>query len=127
MEKNERLDWEEAVEIADILTQTDNPEGDYAISENALLNKWSIDMSTFHEIINGVFKMIDFGISPITQTPFVGISKDKREWIAKKEVSQRSVVYYRKPTTAASSGIFRFMVFGIYHMLQIWCGKHHEI
>lgn len=90
MEKNERLDWEEAVEIADILTQTDNPEGDYAISENALLNKWSIDMSTFHEIINGVFKMIDFGISPITQTPFVGISKDKREWIAKKEVSQRS-------------------------------------
>lgn len=89
MEKNERLDWEEAVEIADILTQTDNPEGDYAISENALLNKWSIDMSTFHEIINGVFKMIDFGISPITQTPFVGISKDKREWIAKKEVSQR--------------------------------------
>jgi len=40
---------------------------------------------------------------------------------------QRTVVYYRKPTTAASSGIFRLMVFGIYHMLQIWCGKHHKI
>ena len=34
--------------------------------------------------------MIDFGISPLTQTPFVGISKDNM-WLAKKEVNQQFI------------------------------------
>lgn len=34
--------------------------------------------------------MIDFGISPLTQTPFVGISKDGM-WLAKKEINQQFI------------------------------------
>lgn len=63
-----KLDWDEAREIADILTNTENPDEDYSITENALAEKWNIDADTFHEIANGIFQMIDFGMSPLTQT-----------------------------------------------------------
>lgn len=90
MSKQVKLDWEEAKEIADILTKTSNPNEDYEITENALAEKWNIDIETFQEIANGIFEMIDFGMSPITQTPFVGIAKPN-EWIAKKEVNQQFI------------------------------------
>lgn len=90
MSKTVKLDWEEAKEIANVLTKTENPDGDYLITENALADKWGIDIDTFHEIVDGIFRMIDFGISPLTQTPFVGISKGNM-WIAKKEVNQQFI------------------------------------
>lgn len=90
MSKTVKLDWDEAKEIADVLTKTENPEEDYSITENALADKWNISLEDFHEIVDGIFRMIDFGISPLTQTPYVGISKDN-EWLAKKEVNQQFI------------------------------------
>lgn len=90
MSKTVKLDWDEAKEIADVLTKTENPEEDYSITENALADKYNISLEDFHEIVDGVFRMIDFGISPLTQTPFVGISKGN-EWLAKKEVNQQFI------------------------------------
>ena len=83
-----KLDWEEAKEIADVLTKTENPDEDYSITENALADKWNISLEDFHEIVDGIFRMIDFGISPLYQTPYVGISKGN-EWLAKKKVDQQ--------------------------------------
>ena len=71
MSKTVKLDWDEAKEIADVLTNTENPDEDYSITENALAEKWGIDTDTFHEIASGIFQMIDFGMSPLTKTPFV--------------------------------------------------------
>lgn len=88
---NVKLDWTEAQEIADVLLKIDNPDDDYATTENALAEKWNIDLDTFQEIANGIFQMIDFGMSPLTQTAYVGISKDKREWLAKKECDQKFI------------------------------------
>ena len=88
---NVKLDWTEAQEIADVLLKLENPDEDYATTENALAEKWNIDLDTFQEIANGIFQMIDFGMSPLTQTAYVGISKDKREWIAKKECDQQFI------------------------------------
>jgi len=90
MSKTVKLDWDEAKEIADVLTKTENPDEDYSITENALADKYNISLEDFHEIVDGIFRMIDFGISPITQTPFVGISKGN-EWLAKKEVNQQFI------------------------------------
>lgn len=90
MSKTVKLDWDEAKEIADVLTNTENPDEDYSITENALAEKWGIDTDTFHEIASGIFQMIDFGMSPLTQTPFVGISKGNM-WLAKKEVNQQFI------------------------------------
>jgi len=89
--ENIKLDWTEAQEIADVLLKIENPDEDYAITENALFEKWGIDFDIFHEIVNEIFQMIDFGISPITQTAFVGISKNKKEWIVKKECDQQFI------------------------------------
>jgi hypothetical protein len=90
MSKTVKLDWDEAKEIADVLTKTENPDEDYLITENALADKYNISLEDFHEIVDGIFRMIDFGISPLTQTPFVGISKGN-EWLAKKEVNQQFI------------------------------------
>jgi hypothetical protein len=88
--KSVKLDWDEAKEIADVLTKTENPDEDYSITENALADKYNISLEDFHEIVDGIFQMIDFGISPLTQTPFVGISKGNM-WLAKKEVNQQFI------------------------------------
>ena len=90
MSKTVKLDWDEAKEIADVLTNTKNPDEDYSITENAVAEKWNISLEDFHEIADGIFRMIDFGISPLTQTPYVGISKGN-EWLAKKEVNQQFI------------------------------------
>lgn len=90
MSKTVNLDWDEAKEIADVLTKTENTDDDYSITENALADKYNISLEDFHEIMNGIFKMIDFGISTLTQTPFVGISKGNM-WLAKKEVNQQFI------------------------------------
>ena len=90
MSKTVKIDWDEAKEIADVLTKTENPDEDYSITENALADKYNISLEDFHEIVDGIFRMIDFGISPLTQTPFVGISKGN-EWLAKKEVNQQFI------------------------------------
>lgn len=88
---NEKLDWLEAQEIADTILKTENPNEDYGITENALVDKWGIDLDIFTEIVGEIFQMIDFGLSPLTQTPYVGISKNKSEWLAKKEVNQQFI------------------------------------
>lgn len=36
MSKNQKLDWDEAKEIADVLTKTENPDEDYSITEKLL-------------------------------------------------------------------------------------------
>lgn len=90
MKKTVKLDWDEAKEIADVLTKTENSDEDYSVTENALADKWNISLEDFHEIVEGVFQMIDFGLSPLTQTPFVGISKENK-WLAKKEVNQQFI------------------------------------
>ena len=87
---SEKLDHYEACELADFILNVNNPEEEYSITEEALCEMWNIDCDTFQEIANAIFKTIDFGISPLTQKPFVGFSK-KDTWIAKKEVEQQFI------------------------------------
>ena len=86
----EKLDWFEAQEIADYLLKINNPDSENDVTENALAEKWNIDFDTFHEIVEGIFDMIDFSVSPITNTAMVGISKGNC-WLAKKERDQQFI------------------------------------
>lgn len=89
MTKKVRVGWDEAKEIAaHVLELKEDPEDDYAAIENALCDKWSIDIETFREIVQAVFDCVDFAVSPLTQTAFVGISKPA-EWMVKKEVDHQ--------------------------------------
>jgi hypothetical protein len=84
------LDYYETKQIADFITKTENSDEDYSITENALADKWGIDLDIFHEIANKIFKMIDFSTSPITQVPYVGISSGSF-WFAKRPVNQQFI------------------------------------
>ena len=48
MSKIIKLDLYEAIEIADILTNTNNPDLDYLVTDNALIEKWGIDIDAFY-------------------------------------------------------------------------------
>lgn len=87
--ENKTVDWDSAKEIAaHILNVKDDEEDDYAAIEDALFEKWEIDIETFRSISNEIFKCIDFSISPLTQTAYAGISKPG-EWFVKKNVDQQ--------------------------------------
>lgn len=89
-DKQQRLDYYEARELADLLLKIENPDEDDNVTEQALSDKWYISLETFHEIADGIFRMIDFGMSPLTQTAYAGISNGNM-WIAKKEVDQQFI------------------------------------
>ena len=82
------LDYDEAKELAEFLLKIENPDDDYDTVENALCDRWNIDLNTFEEIANGIFQTMDFGLSPLTNTAFVGFSTGTM-WISKKEVDQQ--------------------------------------
>ena len=87
----ENVGWDEAKEIAaHILNVKDDEEDDYAAIEDALFEKWEIDLETFRSISDAIFKHVDFSISPLTHKAFVGISKPG-EWFVKKEVNQQFI------------------------------------
>ncbi|CAN1553559.1 hypothetical protein MCERE19_02271 [Spirosomataceae bacterium] len=90
MSKKVRVDWDQTKEIAGHILKVDkdNAEDDYAVVEEALFNKWGIDLEIFGEICNELLKLIVFGNSPLTGRTYVGLAiPDGLE--AKKEVDAK--------------------------------------
>lgn len=85
-----KIDYHEAAEIANEIMQINNPEEDIDITEEALADKYNISLEDFHTIVQKIFNMMDFGLSPLTQTPYVGISEGNR-WIVNKDVNQQFI------------------------------------
>ncbi|HLO43888.1 MAG TPA: hypothetical protein VK175_06110 [Leadbetterella sp.] len=83
------VDMEDAREIAGLILNIEElSEDDDCAIEVGLIEKWNIDLDTFREIIDSVVKHMDFGLSPLTETAYVGISRPGI-WIVKKEVDQQ--------------------------------------
>ena len=73
--KNEKLSFLDAQEIAKCFCGIESDE-DTDI-ENAVYEKFEIDMDTFHNLASLFYDRMKIGISPITETPFIGfINKD---------------------------------------------------
>lgn len=83
------IDYDDTKEIARALLKL-KEEADYETIDNALHEKWGIDDESLQEILNRVFDILDFSISPLTQTAYVGIAEDQT-WLAKKEVNQQFI------------------------------------
>lgn len=90
MPKDTKLDYYEAQEIAEAIFGIQNEDDDTQAVEEKLAEKWGVSLDAFHEIAEALFGMVDFGMSPLTQTPYVGISKGN-EWLAKKDVEQQFI------------------------------------
>lgn len=83
------IDYDDTKEIARALLKL-KEEADYETIDNALYEKWGIDDESLQEILNRVFGLLDFSLSPLTQTAYVGLSKN-HTWLAKKEVNQQFI------------------------------------
>jgi hypothetical protein len=72
-QQKQRIDWRDVDELAASLCE---------ISEDAEHSEIE-----FEEVVRDLFERIDFGVSGLTGTPFVGFStKDRGQWVIKKEV-----------------------------------------
>jgi hypothetical protein len=89
--KMSKIDYYEAYEIAcEILGVEPDEDENTEKCEELLSEKWGISLEAFHEIMICVFKMTKFGMSPLTQTPYIGIAKSDM-WLVKKEVTQEFI------------------------------------
>lgn len=92
----EEIDYTEVNElVANIFNLPDADDQD-AIDEK-LAHEYNISSEDYQKIVEDIFKRLDFSISPLTQTAYVGITQltpnGKRGgvWIAKKEVDQQFI------------------------------------
>ncbi len=79
------LSIEEADELAIEILALDKAAESNTI-EDALIERFNVDRKVFCDLINSVFTMMNFQVSPLTNEPYVGIAT-KTEWLAKKSVT----------------------------------------
>lgn len=83
---NEKLSWIDIEELAAELAGLDpKSDVDYSTIEQALYDKLEMPAEALEVIIKKLFSMLQFGVSPLTSTPYVGFSKDD-VWLIKKEI-----------------------------------------
>lgn len=83
----EQLHWIDIEELAANICGIDAEDSDV---EEALYEKYEISSVTYHAIVQDLFDRLDFSISPLTRTAFIGFA-DKRFWLIKKEVNQQFI------------------------------------
>lgn len=88
---NRRLDYLDAQELAaSILNISDTDDTD-AI-EDALAKKFDISPETFQEIAQELFKRIDVGISPLTNSAFIGfVNQERNMFIVKEDITSQFI------------------------------------
>ena len=88
--KQIKIGWVEAQEIAEAILKIENNDDDTSLVEEALVEKWNIGLDAFQEITQALCNMINFSVSPLTQTAMVGISTGNT-WLVKKDVDQQFI------------------------------------
>lgn len=62
--------------------------------EKALYQKFEIDLDNFTELVRFIFAGMSIGVSPLTESIFIGVSDDKKQmWLAKKEYSSEFIAH----------------------------------
>lgn len=85
-----RINESDVEELAAYLCELDPDETEWSDIENALYDKYNVDIEVFTKLIAHLLPMIDFGKSPITKTTYKGFghedSDGDRMWLVKIEV-----------------------------------------
>lgn len=87
----ERIDYMDVEALAAVMCgKTDDD--DSSDIENAFYDKFDITLENFGKVVEVLWPMLDMGISPLTDTPFMGFSNRKEQaWIIKKDITQRFI------------------------------------
>lgn len=90
----ERIDWMDVEALAAVMCGL-NPDVDEGSDiENAFYEKFGVDTDVFQGLLETLWPMLDFDVSPLTDTPFVGFSEKKQKaatWIMRKDVSRQFI------------------------------------
>lgn len=79
-----KLQFDDMTELAANLCGLDAEASETQI-ESALFIKFNTNPEEFENLINKLFVLMDYSVSPLTSTPFIGFGADGK-WLLKKEI-----------------------------------------
>lgn len=85
-----KIEWLQAQEIAEFIFKIEESDDNSDKVDEQLAEKWGIDIDIFQEIAQKLFEMIDFGVSPLTDTPMIGFSTGQ-EWVERKDITSQFI------------------------------------
>jgi hypothetical protein len=86
-----RIDWMDVEALAAVMCGK-TEDDDHDVIEDAFFEKFDITLEQFENVMGVLWPMLDMGISPLTETPFMGFSNRKEQaWIIKKDITQRFI------------------------------------
>lgn len=85
----EKLTWLDIQELASKVCGI-SEDSDIGDLDCELYEKYEVSLDQYEKIISDLFNLLDFSISPLTHTAFVGFG-DGRKWLLKKEVDQQFI------------------------------------
>lgn len=87
----DKIDWRDIEDLARVVSNC-SEEDERDEIEDAVFRKFDISLEQFESVVEALWSIMDMGISPITDTPFMGFSdKASRAWIIKKNISNQFV------------------------------------
>ena len=91
-EPKQKINWIDVEELASGLCNIES--GESSEIADAIYEKYDVDFEQYQKIVEDLFDMLDFGVSPLTETAFVGFSNNENGhgvWLLKKEVNQNFI------------------------------------
>jgi hypothetical protein len=89
--KADKIDWMDIEMLAGVMCSK-TEDDDHQVIEDAFFEKFDITLEQFENVMEVLWPMLDMGISPLTETPFMGFSNRKEQaWIIKKDITQRFI------------------------------------
>jgi hypothetical protein len=87
----QKLSMLDIEELAAVVCGLDPNKTDTDEIETALYEKFEISTEAFESLINKLFSMLEFNVSPLTYKPYIGFANDEI-WLLKKEVTTRKFI-----------------------------------
>lgn len=78
--------YDDMDELAAHICGLDIEKADSTEIEAALMDQFNITTEDFENLIQKLFELLDYSVSPLTSTPMIGFGADQK-WLLKKEVS----------------------------------------
>jgi hypothetical protein len=85
----DKIGWMDIEDLARVVCNCSEDDEREEI-EDAVFRKFDISLEQFESVVEALWPIMDMGISPITDTPFMGFSdKASRAWVIKKDISKQ--------------------------------------
>ena len=88
--KKEKISQYDIEELASHMVGLKEMPDDTSEIDAAINEKYGVDIDTYKDIVSDLFDKIGMGISPLTETPYIGFT-DSKIWLAKKDFTHEFI------------------------------------